>query len=98
MSESPEQRIIAAIRSWPNHPWMVLPGPTDLAGSLAAHLVKELGITQEWGLRGHDSANVHWKSADRDEPRSREDEFPFSELVERDVMPWQPDRHRNRTT
>lgn len=44
---TPEQRVVEAIRSWPNHPWLVLPGPIDIAGGLAAHLVKELGLTVE---------------------------------------------------
>jgi hypothetical protein len=46
-----EKRILDAIRTWPNHPWLVLPGPTDISGSLAVHLVKELGLTEEWFAR-----------------------------------------------
>lgn len=66
-------------------------------GDFAELLAGELGITQEWGLRSYTGNAVLWKSADRHEPRSRETEFPEMELVERDVMPWLPDRHRNRS-
>ncbi|MCV7434836.1 hypothetical protein [Mycolicibacterium bacteremicum] len=44
--QTPEQRILEAIRSWPNHPWLVLPGPVDIAGGLAAHLVQALGLAE----------------------------------------------------
>jgi len=37
-----EQRILGALHGWPNAPWLVLPGPVDLAGPLAAYLAKEL--------------------------------------------------------
>ena len=47
MTNIPERRLIAAIRSWPNHPWIVLPGPVDLTNNLAAHLVSELGLELE---------------------------------------------------
>ncbi|MBF6187621.1 hypothetical protein [Nocardia farcinica] len=32
----------AAIDSWPNRAWLVLPGPTDIGSELAGHLTKEL--------------------------------------------------------
>jgi hypothetical protein len=63
---------------------------------VASVLVAKLGLTQEWGLRNYIGNNVLWKSADRDEVRAKEADFPDFELVERDVMPWRPDRGRAR--
>ena len=37
-----EDDWVDLIRQWPNHPWLVLPGPTDLAPFLARYIVQRL--------------------------------------------------------
>lgn len=41
-TETLEQRILAAINAWPNKPWLVLPGPTDLAPELAKYIARHI--------------------------------------------------------
>ncbi|MBF6213729.1 hypothetical protein IU487_22185 [Nocardia puris] len=36
------EAVNAAIESWPNRAWLVLPGPTDIGSELAGHFAKEL--------------------------------------------------------
>lgn len=37
---TPEQALAAALRSCPNHPYMVLPGPVEITGSFVASAMK----------------------------------------------------------
>ncbi|WPH57692.1 hypothetical protein [Mycobacterium phage WXIN] len=46
MTDHIENILTEAIQTWPNHPWLVLPGPTDLAPGLAAHLATALKMAR----------------------------------------------------
>jgi hypothetical protein len=78
--------------------WPVLAEPgRDHYRRMAKAAIDAMGFHQEWGLS--EGQRVHAVSADRDEVRAVEhdDEHVCSELVERDVLPWQPDRWRARS-
>jgi hypothetical protein len=40
--EALRSTLSEAISSWPNHPWLVLPGPVDLGPALATHIAEHL--------------------------------------------------------
>lgn len=44
------EALIAALQASPNHAWIVVPGPTDLAGPLASDILDWLS-TNGWTLR-----------------------------------------------
>jgi len=47
---TPEQALAAALRSCPNHAWMVGPGPTDITGSFVVAAMKWFA-DNGWELR-----------------------------------------------